>query len=395
MNSPKNTITAFYITGGLRELIPIYPLYAVMMGQDGISAFELSILFSIWALTGIITEIPSGAWADTYSRKRLIVAGGFIKGSAFLTWYCWPDFWGYALGFMIWGVGSSIRSGAWEALLYDQLKRWHVEARFTRHYGRIKALATLGAMSGEILGGFLIIYGFDTVLLISAAVPVLATIPFIILVQDIPNNVDKKVSYSSTLMAGVRETFSNRSILYILLTFSFLIVTSGVIDEYVSPIFFEKGFSLSMVAFLAAPIFLAQALGEALASRFHFLSLDQLLTCMAASTLFLIAATFVTGYWLPTTIAVFFFTFGLAGTIFSGQLQQEIEGASRATITSTVSLGDGIGAIVWFMIFGIVAESSTMAIAAGVFGLLTIILCLAFLLLGRNWNITHHNQDAP
>ena len=57
MNSPNTTITAFYLTGGLRELIPIYPLYAVMMGQDGISAFELSVLFSIWALTGIITEI--------------------------------------------------------------------------------------------------------------------------------------------------------------------------------------------------------------------------------------------------------------------------------------------------------------------------------------------------
>jgi 4-hydroxybenzoate polyprenyltransferase len=196
-------------------------------------------------------------------------------------------------------------------------------------------------------------------------------------------------------MAGVRETFSNKSILYILLTFSFLIVTAGVIDEYVSPILFEKGFSLSMVAFLAAPIFLAQALGEATAVRFHFLSLDQLLTCMATSTLFLVAATFVTGYWLPTTIAVFFFTFGVASTIFSGQLQQEIEGDSRATITSTVSLGDGIGAIIWFMVFGVVAETSTMAIAAGVFGLLTIILCCAFLFLRRYWHIDHHNQDAP
>jgi len=395
MNSPDTTIAAFYITGGLREVIPIYPLYAVMMGLDGISAFDLSVLFSIWALTGIVTEIPSGAWADTYSRKKLIVAGGFIKGSAFLTWYYWPDFYGYALGFIIWGIGSSIRSGAWEALLYDQLKRWNLESRFTRHYGRIKALATLGAMSGEILGGFLIIYGFDTVLLISALVPVLASIPFIMLVQDIPSKVDKKDSYTATLVAGVRETISNRSILYILLTFSFLIVTWGVIDEYVSPILFEKGFSLSMVAFLAAPIFLAQALGEATAARFHFLSLDQLLICMAASTLFLVAATFVTGYWLPTTIAVFFFTFGVASTIFSGQLQQEIEGASRATITSTVSLGDGIGAIIWFMVFGALAETSTMAIAAGVFGLLTIILCCAFLFLGRYWHIDHHNQDAP
>jgi MFS family permease len=395
MSSQTNTLAAFYLTGSLRELIPIYPLYAIMMGEHGISPLELSVLFSLWALVGVITEIPSGAWADTFSRKRLIVASAFIKGAAFLTWYLWQDFPGYALGFIFWGFGSSLRSGAWEALLYDSLKCWHAESRFTCHYGRMKALATLGVMAGEVLGGFLIIHGFDLVLLVSACVPVIATIPFIFLVDEIENgDAVSQGSYLDTLKSGVRETFRNRSILYIFLAFTLLVVAFGVIDEYIDPILFEKGFSLSQVAWLAVPIFLAQATGEAIASRFQFLSLNQLLACMALSTLFLFASAFLSGYWVAGSIAVFFFMFALANTLFSSQLQEAIEGSARATVTSTVSLGDGVGAIIWFMIFGSMAELTSMTSAGAGFAILTIFACGFFYLLGKRWNLSRHSQQA-
>ena len=150
-NTNKNNIVAaFYATGGLRELIPIYPLYAIMFGEHGISAFELSSLFFIWALTGLITEVPSGAWADTYSRKWIVVASGVFKSLGFLTWYLWQDFTGYSLGFILWGFGSSLRSGAYEALLHDVLAKWDLSDKFTFHYGRIKSLATFSAMFGDV-----------------------------------------------------------------------------------------------------------------------------------------------------------------------------------------------------------------------------------------------------
>ncbi|MDG1204994.1 MAG: hypothetical protein P8N51_06445, partial [Pseudomonadales bacterium] len=90
--SKSTTLAAFYIAGGLREIIPIYPLYAIMFGANGVSAFELSLLFVVWAIVGLITEVPSGAWADRYSRKWIVVASGVFKAAGFLTWYLWQDF---------------------------------------------------------------------------------------------------------------------------------------------------------------------------------------------------------------------------------------------------------------------------------------------------------------
>ena len=100
-NNRSSSMIAFYAAGGLREIIPIYPQYAIMFGSHGVSAFELSLLFVIWALVSLVTEVPSGAWADTYSRKWIVVASGEFKSAGFLTWYLWQDFSGYAFGSML------------------------------------------------------------------------------------------------------------------------------------------------------------------------------------------------------------------------------------------------------------------------------------------------------
>jgi MFS family permease len=366
-----------------------------MFGEHGISPLELSVLFSIWALIGIITEIPSGALADTFSRKWLVVASGFFKALAFFTWYLWQDFYGYALGFLLWGFASSIRSGAWEALLHDILKDKNKEDLFTRHYGRIRAIGTSGVVLGELIGGYLIIMGFDTVLLVSTAIPIFASVLFAIMVTDPPQ--DEEVhqrGYLRNLKSGVHEAITNKSILYIFLVFTFLVISAGILDEYVNPIIFEHGFALSTVAYLAACIALAEAFGQTMSGRFSFLTLEQLLGCMAAGTAILFLIQLLDGYWVPFCLALFFAVFGMANTLFAGQLQHQIKGSSRATVTSVVSLGDGFGAVIWFMVFGSSAELTSMTYATFGFALITISLCGIFFLLGRKWNIIHIDHSG-
>ena len=115
------SLFGFYSAGALREVIPIYPLYAVMFLDSGITPLELSYLFVIWATVGLLLEVPSGALAGAFLRKWLIVASGFLKSLGFISWFLWQDFWGYALGLVLRGCGSTLRSGAFEALLYESL----------------------------------------------------------------------------------------------------------------------------------------------------------------------------------------------------------------------------------------------------------------------------------
>lgn len=381
-------ILAFYFLGLVREIIPIYPLYAIMFGDHGVSPLELSMLFIIWAATGIALEVPSGALADRFSRKWLIVLSGVLKSLGFLTWYLWQDFPGYALGFVLWGTGSTFRSGSLEALLNDLLTQWDRKLEFTRHYGRIGALGTVGVAVGEFAGAILIVNGYDIVLLVSMAVPLIATMPFILYVDE-PTKQESvgQRDYLHVLKDGVMEALGNRAILYILLTYTFLLITFGIYDEYVPPTLREKGFSPQMVAFLCVPILIAQSAGHWLAHYFDRLSLAQLLGLLAisAATLSLVIA--FEGFVVAALMAGFFFMFGLSSTLFQGHLQSEIEGASRATVTSVVSFDDGVGAVVWFFIFGAMAEASSMTGAAFGLSISVILLCALFHWLARRWSI--------
>jgi MFS family permease len=392
----NRTIYAFYFNSGLREVIPIYPLYAIMFGEHGVSPFELSTLFVIWSAVGLLIEVPSGALADTYSRKWLIVISALFKSSAFLCWYLWQNYFGYALGFILWGTGSSLRSGAWEALLYELLRSWHCESVFTKIYGRIRALALIGVGSGELLGGVLIVNGYNWVLLVSMAIPILATLPFIVYVKDPPQAHDEAEpgtdahrgpGYFEILLQGLRESVSNRSVLYILLISSLLIMTYGVYDEFISPTLREKGFSLQLVAFLGAFVYFSESAGMMSANRFKFLSLHSVLGCISLAGIILLGAAFSSGVAVVLCIAIFTFLFGLSSTRFGVELQKVIETDSRATVTSVTSFGEQVGGIIGFLLFGWVAEYHGMTGGTLATAVMVVLLSFVFIWLGRKWRI--------
>jgi MFS family permease len=340
---------------------------------NGVSPLELSFLFIIWASVGFLLEVPSGALADAFSRKWLVIFSGLLKSLAFLTWYFWQDFWGYALGFVLWGVGSTFRSGAFEALLYETLRHWDLGPRFAFHYSRIRALSTLAVLLGEASGGLLITYGYDVVLLVSAAIPVIVTLPFVVYVTDVPKTQDE--SSNSYITSALKEARGNPKLLMILFISTFLLTVHGIFDEYVPPLFREHGFSLAMIAYLAVPVFAAQALGEYLADRVPHLSFRQQVGFIALGTLCLIPAALFKDWQAVVALVLFFFVFGLASTVIETQLQNTIQGSARATVTSIVGLGDSIGAILWFLMFGLAAEATSITGATLTLVITTLLIC--------------------
>lgn len=106
---------------GTRDLLPIYALYGVLFADYGLSTAQISLLLALWSVTAFVLEVPSGAWADTVSRRALLVLSCLLQATCFALWMLVPSFLGFALGFVIWGVASSLESGTFEALIYDDL----------------------------------------------------------------------------------------------------------------------------------------------------------------------------------------------------------------------------------------------------------------------------------
>jgi len=97
-----------------RDLVPLYSVYALLFADHGVSSAQISLLFIIWSLTSFVCEVPSGAWADTFDRRRLLVLSAAIYAVGFGSWTVWQSFAGFAFGFVCWGFSSALMSGTFD-----------------------------------------------------------------------------------------------------------------------------------------------------------------------------------------------------------------------------------------------------------------------------------------
>src|SRR3954463_12835725 len=82
----------------LSELVPYYPLYALLFLDTGLSQAQISLLFALWSVTAFVAEVPTGALAGHWSRRGLVVLAGFLQAVAFVLWTAAPGFPVFAVG---------------------------------------------------------------------------------------------------------------------------------------------------------------------------------------------------------------------------------------------------------------------------------------------------------
>ncbi len=125
------------------EAVLIYPLYSIMFSErSNISAIGVGFLLAAWQITQILAEVPTGIIADRYSKKYSIIAGRLLKALCFIFWFSAPNFKGYLIGFIIWGIGEAFISGATQAYLYE-LNEGKKDNNYLKSYSQLRSLQML------------------------------------------------------------------------------------------------------------------------------------------------------------------------------------------------------------------------------------------------------------
>ncbi|NUT94105.1 MAG: MFS transporter, partial [Saccharothrix sp.] len=123
--------------------MPVYPLYALLFADTGLSDGQISLLFAIWSTVAVVAEVPFGALADRFSRRWSLVAAGVLQALGYALWTAAPGFWAFAAGFVLWGLGGALVSGALEALIHDGLAAVGAADAFGQVLGRVTAVGLL------------------------------------------------------------------------------------------------------------------------------------------------------------------------------------------------------------------------------------------------------------
>ncbi|WP_248959724.1 MFS transporter [Sphaerisporangium perillae] len=312
----------------------LYPVYAVLFAGTGLSTAEISSLFVIWAATSLLLEVPSGLWADAFSRRRLLVVAPLLTASGYAAWTFFPSYASFAIGFVLWGAGGALRSGTLQALVYEELARVGRSSAYARLMGRSEAISTAAIMAATVLAApVLAMGGYLAVGCASVAVTLLGALAG----RSFPESrgpSPEGQGFGTVLRDGVREVRRAprvRSALVLVV----VLMGAGALDEYIPLLAESTGAGASAVPLLVLLVTAGTTLGGWFAgrgTRWAAPALALAAGCLAAGALDGRPAAMI-------LVAVAYGIFQWAMTAAEARLQDRIADRARATVTSMAGFG--------------------------------------------------------
>lgn len=104
-----------------------YPVFTILFLDYGLTLEQFSLLNTVWAVTIVFAEVPSGALADLLGRRYLIITTSVLMILEMLVIALVPlgngslIFWAFLFNRILSGLAEAMASGADEAIAYDSL----------------------------------------------------------------------------------------------------------------------------------------------------------------------------------------------------------------------------------------------------------------------------------
>lgn len=377
MRSPLLRIYAYRAASGF---VPIAQLYSVLFAQKHLSTLEISTLIAAWSISALAFEVPSGVVADKWDRRLVLVFAQTSMVIAFALWIAFPHFWGYLIGFVIWGVGGALDSGTYEALVYDELSSRESEDKYVDVLGRSEAVYLLAVVAGSGFAALFVHRGYSILLwssLIAALIGMLAA-------GSLPRAAKREEVEDDKYFAMLKRGISSALRTPVLARAIAVIALSGGVTDLVSeyaPLFAsDRSISNTGVAVVGTVAVLVMAGVSAWAAKIPGAKLAPTLQLGVCGGL-VVAASFS-----PTWVAIVLFNLSaaLANAIWvvaSAEMQHHVEGDIRATTTSVGGFMQELLNVISLFVVGVVADHFSRTTAFRFIGMAIIAVAMMLLAL--------------
>jgi len=358
----------------------------LLFADTGLSDAQISTLFLVWSAVGFVAEVPSGALADRFSRRALLVASGLLQAAGYALWIAAPGYRAFAGGFVLWGLGGAFGSGALEALLYDGLASAGVQDSYPVVYGRVAAVRLLSQLPAGIAATVLFSTGgYDLVGWVSVAcclataavatrlpedraLPTRSRSDGGVQVGEAASDEAAEAGYFAVLRSGLVEAARYPAVGAAVLAVAVLSGFEGL-EEYFALLAREWGVTTSLVPVTLLAIPLVGAAGAALGGSAELLGPRTLAVVFTIATAVLGGAALLRQPVGVGGIAVAYGLYQLVLVVTDTRLQQRIEGRARATVTSLAALGTEITCVVLYTVWAagrpMLLVGIALAVAAG------------------------------
>jgi len=205
--SYESNIPKFFVYQVLNNFMLFLPVWVIYLQRKfNLSLTEVTFNDSAFWLTMALTEVPTGAVADTWGRKQSQLIGLGIVTVSVLGFALAPVYPLVLVANSLWAIGITFISGADLALFYDTLRALGREAEYDKLRGRMWALTFMSIALSSVLGGVVGEFSLVATFLITALMFLAAG--FIVLtLKEPPRATDQATGQNFSYGQILRVTF--------------------------------------------------------------------------------------------------------------------------------------------------------------------------------------------
>jgi MFS family permease len=382
--------------------------------QRGLSFSQIMLLQSVYYFAKVLSEVPTGAWADRVGRKKSLVIGSLFHSSAYLLIFLSHSFILFNVGEIIAGVAMSFASGADSALAYDSLKCLGRENEYKRIEGNATSVRYLAYAVFAPVGGVLATLNLALPYLASSVVVFLSGL--IALTMTEPSRERKSVQ-GSPPEAGPpsaekfkvqRKTFQeienslkllleDKRRLWFVLFFSLIFLATRLGFWTYQPYMEMVGLPLSLFGLVFAALYLFSAFWSKYADYLEKKAGENL-TLFLMPVLVIVPMILLSRFvylWSLSFFLILQVTFGTHEPILKNHLNRICPSEVRATMLSVQNMVGNLVFAVFAPFLGSFVDLLGLQNALLIFALVVIILGLVMWQLKRSWFITTKLRIEP
>ncbi len=151
-------IKRFSLYGFLKNQKYYEPFIILFFLEKGLSFTQIGLLTGFRELCINITEIPSGALADLYGRRRCMMLSFFSYILSFIVFASGQKYLHFFLAMFFFAIGEAFRTGTHKAMIFTWLRLQGRLDEKTKVYGYTRSWSKLGSAFSIILATFLVLW---------------------------------------------------------------------------------------------------------------------------------------------------------------------------------------------------------------------------------------------
>jgi len=147
------------LTFGLRcRIIWLFFLEKLSYLEKGLAFFWIGLLIGFREVCINLLEIPTGAVADLYGRRRCMVASMSAYIVSFVIFALSAQLWHLFAAMLLFAVGDAFRTGTHKALILTWLRRQGRSDEKTKVYGYTRSWSQVGSALNALIAAGLVFY---------------------------------------------------------------------------------------------------------------------------------------------------------------------------------------------------------------------------------------------